>query len=99
MTTPSKMRRLNEAAELYIEYAVVAQRLCSAITSMQGRMTFPDDWTKDFCDIVQIVLTAQEKAFKEKLMPYVQKLEELDKMIRENIPDPNKRIITPDQVQ
>lgn len=96
MTTPSKYRRLNEAANLYIEFALTTMKLCETIVNMKAKVSPPEGIDPELAKFIEKIARATEEAFKGELMPFVVHLEKVDAEIKKNIPDPNRRIITPD---
>jgi hypothetical protein len=98
MTTPSKYRRLREASDLYVEYAVVAMRLCQQIKKLHGGLKFDGPDTpenEEWKSTAMAIATAIEGKFHEVLDPYVTRLEELDVAIRSNLPKAPGSIILP----
>jgi ABC-type Fe3+/spermidine/putrescine transport system ATPase subunit len=96
MTTPSRYRKLNQAAELYVQFMGTAMVLCQTINNMNAKLVFDDDVPQASREILQRVAENQERAFKEQLNPLIERLSNLEKKIRENLPDPNKLIVTPE---
>lgn len=96
MTTPSAYRRLNKAAELYVQFLGTTMAMLQVIDNMHAKMMFDDEVPEDTRKNVQQLATTVEENFKKQLAPSIERLKNLEKMIRENLPDPNKRIITPE---
>ena len=98
MTTPSKYRRLNEAADLYLEFGKTTLALCQQIKKLHGGLKFDgeaspenDEWRTTALAISNAV----EQAFHQVLDPYVLRLEELDVAIRSNLPKAPGSIVLP----
>ena len=95
MTTPSAMRRLNKAAELYVQFVGTSMMLCHTIQHMNAKLVFDDDVPQETRDILEGVAKNQERAFKEQLHPIMERMFSLEKLIKENLPNPDKIIIIP----
>ena len=98
MTTPSKYRRLNEAADLYLLFGQTTMHLCKAIQGLHGGLKFEgeatpenEEWRTTALSIAQAI----EFKFHEVLDPYVKKLEEIDLAIKNNLPKPPGSIVLP----
>lgn len=98
MPTISKLRRLEEAADLYVRFGILTQKLCGVIKEMHPKVECPEEWTQEQKDFVINLINQQDAIIKGILMPYVKALEELDGKIRENLPN-QSRIIRPDEIQ
>jgi hypothetical protein len=99
MTTPSKYRRLNEAAELYMLFGQTTMQMCKAVKGIHGGLRFEGEVDtpekQAMRDSILAVALAIETEFHKILDPYVEKLEEIDKAIRDNLPKPPGSIILP----
>jgi hypothetical protein len=98
MTTPSAYRRLNKAAELYMQFLGTTMQLCQTVKGMNAQLMFDESVAQDTRDTLQGIATNVERAFKDQLNPMIERLMNLDKQIRENLPDPNKRIVAPEDM-
>jgi hypothetical protein len=98
MTTPSKYRRLNEAADLYILFGQTTMHLCKTIKGLKGGLKFEGESTpenEEWRTTALAIAEAIETKFHEVLDPYVKKLEEIDVAIRDNLPKPPGSIVLP----
>ena len=93
MTTPSKMKRLNKAANLYMDFALTAMKLCETIVKMEGVVGMDDDADPQIKAFAEEVGRAQQQAFKEKLMPLIVHLERIDQQMKDNIVGSDSPII------
>ena len=93
MTTPSKMKRLNQAANLYMDFALTAMKLCETIVKMDGVIAFPEDVDPEVRAFGEALAKAQQAAFKEKLMPMIHHLEVIDQRMKDNIVGSDSPII------
>lgn len=96
MTTPSAYRRLNKAADLYVQFLGTTMQMCQIIKGMQAKLVFDESVPEDTRKNVQNIASNVEREFKRQLEPVMERLFNLEKLIKENLPDPNKRIITPE---
>jgi len=100
MTTPSKHRRLNEAAELYLLFGSTAMALCKAIEGIHGGLRFEGECDtpekEAMRDTLLSVALAIETEFHKVLDPYVEKLKEIDIAIKDNLPKPSGIILPGD---
>jgi ATP-dependent Clp protease ATP-binding subunit ClpA len=97
MTTPAKWKKLHNAADLYTEFHMVTMRLCRQIKMLHGGLKFDnEEGNEEYKDIALQVSKLIEDAFHQHLDPYVIRLEEIDKSIKDNLPKPPGSIILPD---
>lgn len=98
MTTPSKWNRLNKAAELYSLQMDVTEHLCKAIKGLHGGLKFEGEDTEEnrqWRETALAIAQAVEHEFHATLDPYVARLEEIAKAIKDNLPKPPGSIILP----
>lgn len=98
MTTPSKWNRLNKAADLYTLQMEVTQALCKTIKGLRGGLRFEGEDTEEnrqYRETALAVAKAVEHEFHAHLDPYVERLEEIAKAIKDNLPKPPGSIILP----
>jgi hypothetical protein len=99
MTTPSKWARLNEAAQLYIQFGATAMMLCKTIKGLHGGLKFEGEIDtpekEQMRDTALAISQAVEHEFHKILDPYVKELEEIDLAIKANLPKAPGSIILP----
>lgn len=97
MPTPSRHEKARQMAAAFGEMMATVMALVNFIEKMQHQITVEEtDENREYLAVVRQVADVQERAFKEALSPYLNRIKAIERVIRDSAPKAPGQIITPD---